>query len=412
MSCKGSVVLHFLRCFNNKAFRLVELIVLNVGLQAGVLDTRVFSMFVIHAIILTFITTPLTLMFYPSKYRIHTNNTARDAPKPGGDSEAAPRRSTTEEGLKTRFAVVLDKIEQLPAAMTLAQLLHPSTSTETLVQAEVASDDEKHSSPHSLGSVPKVSLASSRISIDALRLIELTTRTSAVLKSTESASLLQTDSIISIFRTFGQLNKLVISAALSVIPYDEFSTAISTHVSEAETEMVILPWSRGTGATSTVDEDTGKIGSARNPFDGIFNKSNTQPQDQTSSVVYAEFIRRVFLSCPSDVALFVDRGSYLNAVNQQLVLPFFGGPDDRLALTFLVQLCINPDVKATVVWVVKTDTPLTPSSSAGDDTKKLQVPDTVLSPTGRSQTVYHVSCIACLHGDPVNSYYVLDCRCC
>ncbi|KAF9035009.1 hypothetical protein BDZ89DRAFT_1062262 [Hymenopellis radicata] len=375
MSCKG----------------LVELIVLNVGLQAGVLDTRVFSMFVIHAIILTFITTPLTLGFYPSKYRIHTkSNMARDAPKAGGDSEAAPRRSTSEEGFKTRFAVVLDKIEQLPAAMTLAQLLHPSTSTETLVQEDVVSDSEKQSSPHSVGSVPKVSSASSsRISIDALRLIELTNRTSAVLKSTESTSLLQTDSIISIFRTFGQLNKLIISAALSVIPYDEFPTAISTHVSETETDMVILPWSRGTGATSTVEEDAGKIGGARNPFDGIFNKSNTQPQDQTSSVVYAEFIRRVFLSCPSDVALFVDRGSNLTTVNQQLVLPFFGGPDDRLALSFLVQLCINPDVKATVVWVVKTDTPLTPRSSSGDDLKKLQVPDTVLSPTGRSQTVYH-----------------------
>jgi len=35
---------------------LVELIVLNVGLQAGILDTRLFSMFVVMAIVLTFIT--------------------------------------------------------------------------------------------------------------------------------------------------------------------------------------------------------------------------------------------------------------------------------------------------------------------------------------------------------------------
>ena len=34
----------------------MELIVLNVGLSAGILDTRVFSMFVFEALILTFAT--------------------------------------------------------------------------------------------------------------------------------------------------------------------------------------------------------------------------------------------------------------------------------------------------------------------------------------------------------------------
>ncbi|KAK7203952.1 Sodium/hydrogen exchanger family-domain-containing protein [Myxozyma melibiosi] len=53
MSCKG----------------LVELIVLNVGLQAGILSQRVFTMFVVMALVLTFITTPLTLWIYPTSYR-------------------------------------------------------------------------------------------------------------------------------------------------------------------------------------------------------------------------------------------------------------------------------------------------------------------------------------------------------
>lgn len=45
--------------------RLVELIVLNIGLAAGILSTRVFSMFVLEALVLTFFTTPMTLVFYP-----------------------------------------------------------------------------------------------------------------------------------------------------------------------------------------------------------------------------------------------------------------------------------------------------------------------------------------------------------
>ncbi|KAK9460620.1 Sodium/hydrogen exchanger family-domain-containing protein [Lipomyces oligophaga] len=53
MSCKG----------------LVELIVLNVGLQANIISQRVFTMFVVMALICTFVTTPLTMWIYPESYQ-------------------------------------------------------------------------------------------------------------------------------------------------------------------------------------------------------------------------------------------------------------------------------------------------------------------------------------------------------
>ena len=37
----------------------------------------------------------------------------------------------------------------------------------------------------------------------------------------------------------------------------------------------------------------------------------------------------------------------------EIVAPFFGGPDDRLALDFAVQLCANPRISATVVRIAK-----------------------------------------------------------
>lgn len=60
MSCKGCVYVSrrvggstaLIRMFTFR-FSLVELIVLNVGLSAGILDSRVFSMFVFMAVILT-----------------------------------------------------------------------------------------------------------------------------------------------------------------------------------------------------------------------------------------------------------------------------------------------------------------------------------------------------------------------
>ena len=96
-----------------------------------------------------------------------------------------------------------------------------------------------------------------------------------------------------------------------------------------------------------MDEEQQKAGVRSNPFDATV--------DQTSSVIFSEFIRNVFARSPSDVALFVDRGLNVGYVsnNQHLFLPFFGGPDDRLALNFLGQLCENLSVTATVIRFTK-----------------------------------------------------------
>lgn len=53
MSCKG----------------IVEIVVLNVGLQAGIISQKVYTMFVIMALVTTFLTTPLALWVYPVSYR-------------------------------------------------------------------------------------------------------------------------------------------------------------------------------------------------------------------------------------------------------------------------------------------------------------------------------------------------------
>jgi hypothetical protein len=314
-------------------------------------------MFVVHAIILTFITTPLTLLFYPAKYRVREGTADAPAKEKDGDAEVTPRKSVGDDEIRTKFAMILDKIEQIPAAMTLSQLLQP---------LNVSTAVEGRDSPFSEEPPPY-------ISIDALRLIELTHRTSAVFKSQEADSLIHNDPVVSVFRTFGYLNRLVVSASLSVVNHEEFPTAIATHVKDSGSQMVVLPWARG---ATTVSDELASTGGARNPFDGIFHKTTTS--DQTSSVVYSEYIRQVFLTAPSDVALFVDRGGpshYTGHADQHLFLPFFGGPDDRLALNFLVQLCANPSVKATVVRIRKADSD---TASVRSDVKG--VPHTVRAP--------------------------------
>ena len=48
---------------------LVELIVLNIGLKAGVLNNRIFSIMVIMCLFTTFLTSPILLYIYPSHLR-------------------------------------------------------------------------------------------------------------------------------------------------------------------------------------------------------------------------------------------------------------------------------------------------------------------------------------------------------
>jgi len=141
MSCKG----------------LVELIVLNIGLSAGILDTRVFSMFVVMAIVSTIATTPLTLWAYPvhlreSDAQAHEHRTIGDGGKHvGGDSfdekDGAGFGSAGKDGaaagstISQRLLVVLDRFDNLPGLMTVIQLFQPFTTSRQTITKPADEDD-------------------------------------------------------------------------------------------------------------------------------------------------------------------------------------------------------------------------------------------------------------------------------
>ncbi|CCE64599.1 hypothetical protein TPHA_0I00930 [Tetrapisispora phaffii CBS 4417] len=54
MSCKG----------------IVEIVVLTVGLNAGIITKKIFGMFILMALVSTFVTTPLTQLIYTDEYRV------------------------------------------------------------------------------------------------------------------------------------------------------------------------------------------------------------------------------------------------------------------------------------------------------------------------------------------------------
>lgn len=328
---------------------LVELIVLNVGLSAGVLSPKVFSMFVLEALTLTFMTTPLVRALYPPERRVIA--TSGGAPSKtrddeGGDLDADKKSLMNEEQpWRYRFTVVLDKLEHMPCMMALTQLIRPPVPDFSSVVSMSATSDPaplKYRTPE--------------VSINALRLIELSDRASAVMKSSTADTLIHTDPLLGIFRMFGELNDLPVSSSLAIVPHDDLACNVVDHAKQDASQLILLPWLPPCASIAETSEGATlrREKFDHNPFEVIFGTS----RDKSASAIHSQFVRGVFAQSETDVALFVDPGNHLNTGaktggSYHIFLPFFGGPDDRLALEFVVQLCTNPRINATVVKMEK-----------------------------------------------------------
>lgn len=353
---------------------LVELIVLNVGLSAGILSQRVFSMFVLEALLLTFMTTPAVEFLYPPQFRVraaaigsnfaNVREGVHNAEAPGERSQLSQNSGEK----RTRFTVVLDKLEHLPGMMALTQLILPPPSPN--------SDMDSRSGNTS----PTPSSSSSTVLLDAIRLIELSDRTSAVMKSSNVEALVITDPLLDIFGTFGALHGVPVSSSLSIVPSDDLGSCVSEHAKRNESHLVLVPWlppHYDIGSVPAVAQDhtgptTPRAVNSSNPFEALFRSRALAAEDRDVSLSHSHFIRSLFGTSKTDVALYVDRhmpgdlpknshvGSY------QLLVPFFGGPDDRLALEFAVQLCANPKISATVLKVTKAEMPVARTGSSSE----------------------------------------------
>ncbi|KAF2102994.1 K(+)/H(+) antiporter 1 [Rhizodiscina lignyota] len=353
MSCKG----------------LVELIVLNIGLQARILSTRTFTMFVVMALVTTFATTPLTSFLYPSWYQKKLEAWKRgeidwDTGAPIGSDDASSARDSMSyeklESSRVQRLLVYLRLDNMPPLLAFLALLgnqpvqqdrntHPSNGTST-------ADHEKDTTL--TGQPKKKSLVA-----HGIRLIELTERESSVMKVAEMDEYSMHDPVVNTFRTFGHLNALGVSGEVAVTPESGFADLLVGKASDASADMLLLPWSE-TGSMSETAEITPQ-------------RQKTKLQDP----VYSSFVEAALDTSPCTVAVFVSKNfggvrpprrpqlsrSYsitsirskqgitesndVSMINRthHIFFPFFGGPDDRAALRLLMQLAANPDVTVTAV---------------------------------------------------------------
>ncbi|CEQ39231.1 SPOSA6832_00758 [Sporobolomyces salmonicolor] len=367
---------------------LIELIVLNQGLTVGIINETVFSIFVLEALLLTFAATPCTLAVYPP----HVRRSINDAPS-GKEPLSRSTSSLDKTGrfdtlgdssqTRTRFTVVIDKLESMGALFILTKLLavsstpssNPPTTGNTITSsAGLLEEDRKRASPaFPANGAPRTSSSRALISLTPLRLVELTERASAVMLASDAAAEhLKRDPLTALYRTFAAVVGQGITVPrgdFAITGPENFAETVATKAEEAGSEMILVPWKLGESTRQVSD-----MVSVPNPFEHIFG--NTLPGStsfsaaQADSSLYAAFLRDLFATASCDVGLFLDRSSSdesfpslspdpsASATKTHLFLPFFGGADDRACLELAVQLAKgSAAIKATVLVVQRVAEP-------------------------------------------------------
>ncbi|MCJ1430415.1 K(+)/H(+) antiporter [Sticta canariensis] len=351
MSCKG----------------LVELIVLNIGYQAKILSQRTFTIFVVMALVTTFATTPLTSALYPPWYQKKIaawkrgeidwdgNSLARDATS----SEQGDGALEKYNGTEFRKLLVYLRLESLPSLFTFVALLGGDRTGNTLGKTHPQKAREAVDQSSHMATSDALSRRKKPLAVHGLRMLELTERQSSVMKESDLDDYHVRDPVVNAFHTFGQLSNVAISGEVQVVPEGSYAEILKESASEHGSDMVLLPWS-----------ETGRLSEAGNTL--LLDPA----QNTFTSGPHNHFVATFLAHAPCSTAIFVNKGfgqakkpELLHRVATTLSLrsttgpptapimdrshhvffPFFGGPDDRVALRFVLRLAQNPNVTATIV---------------------------------------------------------------
>lgn len=349
-------------------------------------------MFVLEALLLTFMTTPAVLFLYPPELRTRvaaTGSNFANVPGEAADRENGPSgsgRGRLVEGddKKERFLVVLDRLEHLPGMMTLAQLIQPPSAFSENDPHPLGSDESSSDkNSQKLKSIESITLPRFNLSLSALRLVELTDRTSAIMKYSafSAETLIHTDPLLAIFRAFlGLLGSGgSVGSEVRMVSYEELAPTVKEEAKRQGSQMVLIPWMPASQQIQLPNDTHQQTAPnepqatprhvINNPFEALFRVaavgSSTSGSGTSASALHSHFIRNVFANNHVDVALYVDQDQQSHSDSSPLsrsmsggrnhvFLPFFGGPDDRLAIEFVAQICAaNPRVSATVVRFIK-----------------------------------------------------------
>lgn len=331
MSCKG----------------LVELIVLNIGLQAKILSVRTFTIFVVMALITTFATTPLASFLYPEWYRKKLDLWKKgkidwDGHPILSDDNLSERDIVPHghaSGTLQKLFVYL-RLDALPGIFEFIALLGdrevPVVST---ARKHYLAETQGESGTRTAHSTMSLRRWRKPLDIHGLRLVKLTERYTSAMQGTEVDSYAPNDPVVKAFRTFGRFNAMAVVGDLAIVPQRSYAETLLSRASDASADLLLLPWSE----TGNMDEENSEFVPVKTHSHLAFGP-------------YTSFINQVLTSATKiNTGVFVDRGfgsldNTVDAYGHHIFVSYFGGPDDHFALRSALRLAQNENVTLTITY--------------------------------------------------------------
>ncbi|KAK6945882.1 Cation/H+ exchanger [Dillenia turbinata] len=290
---------------------LVEMIVLNVGRDQKVLDDESFAIMVIVALVMTGMITPVVTAIYKPARRF-----------------VPYKRRTIQKG-------------KLDGELRMLACIHTPRNVPAIINLLEASNPTKKSP----------------IYVYTLHLVELTGRASAMLivhntrklgKPAVNRTQAQSDHIINALENYEQhANCVSIQPLTAISPYSTMHEDICNLAEDKRAAFIIVPFHK----QQTVDGGM----EATNPQFRMVNQN-------------------VLANAPCSVGILVDKGLSATArvsacqISHHIAMLFFGGPDDREALSYAWRMSEHPGISLTVMRFIPGEHVVEPSMESSTST--------------------------------------------
>ncbi|KAD4178395.1 hypothetical protein R6Q59_021986 [Mikania micrantha] len=317
---------------------LVEIIVLNIGKDRGVLNDETFAILVLMALLTTFITTPLVVAVYkPAKTPSNAEYKHR----------ALDRRASSSSPFRMLFC--FHSVRNIPTMINLIEVLRGTGKREVLL-------------------------------VHAMHLMELSERSSAIRmvhkarrngipfwkKDTNSDS----DQIVVAFEAYQKLSRVTIWPTTAISAVSSMHEDICSGAESNRAAMIILPFHKHLR------------------LDG---------QLETTRAEYRHVNRKVLEHAPCSVGILVDRGfggtSHIAAsnVNSLVTVLFFGGHDDHEALAYGARMAEHPGINLIVVRFLLNPQATITRDSITIDIKESATDDDVIEDFKKNFVIKHTT---------------------
>ncbi|GJJ75117.1 hypothetical protein EMPS_07475 [Entomortierella parvispora] len=374
---------------------LIELIVLNIGYDAGVINDKVFVIMVAMCLITTCMTSPMVSWIYPVHYQraAALRSLAKDQLKYADAGHGTDAINATKQS-NNGIMLCVDKIHNLPALMTILEMLHkavpkPSSLASNDSTLSVSGGGSAHGHSVAFAPIPLVpSHTPTGPKLLALRLLHLTERSSSVLlAATERVEVLRRDTLMVVFQAFAKLNSIQVEPrmTLSTDP-DDFAQSIYDEAVQSGTGTIIFPWN------STSLPDLHSSGNGHTLDEQLLGPNHpaalAKPQVTSNTQVISRLLQTTARSSLT-TAVFVDRELGGSGLFLNIMVTLYGSSDDEAALKLASTLSHDPFCKLIIVRIrgpeseidkktevrVEVDAQSVDSDDEDEDETRMQLPE-------------------------------------